>query len=107
MSTGILEKNLCCISLSPPLINLPILQEVSSETPQIKSTLHSIIVKEDLFPRLTMFLDPESEDISPESIEGISPNSTVKVSQLLFVSAKCDGIGQCSAPEHNLHRWMC
>ena len=67
LSTSILEKNLCCISLSAPLINLPVLQEVLLEMPQIKSTLHSIVAKGDILPRLMMFLDPENEEI-----EGLS-----------------------------------
>ena len=68
IGTSILEKNLCCICLSPPIINLPILQEVSMEMPQIKPTLHSIIVRDDFIPRLAIFLDPKNEDICSEAI---------------------------------------
>lgn len=71
-STSILEKNLCCINLSPLLVTLPILQQVASETPQIKSILHSVLVKEDIIPCLTMFLNsnisPESDSLSTEMV---------------------------------------
>ncbi len=79
----ILEKNLCCICLSPPLITLPVVQEVTMEMPQIKSTLHSIVVRDDVIPRLTMFLDPENEDICSEHVfnsEQLMPLSSIKVS---------------------------
>ena len=57
IGTDILEKNLCCITLSPQLISLPILQEVSAESPQFSTTLHSFILHDDFMPYLTMFLD--------------------------------------------------
>lgn len=60
----ILEKNLCCICQSPVLINIPVLQEVSIETPQIKSTLHSILVNDDIIPRLSIFLDSGNENFA-------------------------------------------
>ena len=66
-STSMLEKNLCCIVFSPPLINLPLLQEVCAESPQILPTLHSIILHNDFVPQLTMFLDPRNEEICSES----------------------------------------
>ena len=83
ISTSILEKNLCCIVFSPPLINLPLLQEVCSESPQILSTLHSIISCDDFVPRLTLFLDSSNEEICAESFlnleEDMSSASQVTV----------------------------
>lgn len=58
----ILEKNLCCICLSPSMINLSAIQDIVVEMPQIKSILHSIVAKDDFIPRLTMFIDQENED---------------------------------------------
>jgi hypothetical protein len=81
ISAGVLEKNLCCVSLSPPLINFPSLQEVITELPQISSTLHSIVVKDDFIPQLTMFMDPENGKICLKSIENYTPTfSSMKVS---------------------------
>lgn len=80
ISTSVLEKNLCCISLSPPLINFPSLQEVIAESPQINSTLHSIFIQDDFMPRLTMFLDPKNEAVLSKDIEDYKSLSSVKVS---------------------------
>ena len=74
----VLEKNLCCISLSPPLIELDMIKEVCMESPQISSTLHSIIIKDDFVPRLSMFLDPKNEEIMLE-VQDYDPLSSIKV----------------------------
>ena len=68
ISTSVLKENLCCIVLSPPLIGLPMVQEVCAESPQILSTLHSVILQDDFMPRLTMFLDPGNDKICSESL---------------------------------------
>lgn len=85
ISSSVLEKNLCCISLSPPLINFPLLQEVSTDSPQIKTTLHSIIIQDDFLPRLTMFFDPNNKDICSESFlnfEDYHAPTSLKVNKL-------------------------
>ena len=90
ISTSVLEKNLCCIVLSPPLINLALLQEVCSESPQILSTLHSIFLHDDFVPRLTMFLDSRNEKICSESytLEEVSCASQVCI-ELLYIVQFC------------------
>ena len=97
INTNVLEKNLCCIALSPPLINTPLLQEVCVDMPQIKSTLHSIIIQDDVVPRLTMFLDPKNEDVCVEFPEGYHSLPSVKV-MLPFFSFRlkilCSGISR-------------
>ena len=85
INTNVLERNLCCIALSPPLINTPLLQEVCVDMPQIKPTLHSIIVQDDVVPRLTMFLDPKNEDVCVEPTEGYHSPPSVKVMHILLV----------------------
>ncbi len=88
INADILEKNLCCISLSPPLIELDMLKEICIESPQINSTLHSIIFKDDFMPRLTMFLDPKNEEICSEvvmEVKEYSPLSSFEVSVLFLL----------------------
>ena len=86
LTSSILEKNLCCITFSPPLINMPILQEICVESPQINSTLHSIFIKDDLIPRLTMFLDPKYDKVYEESIVDCKTplNLSIQVSYILI-----------------------
>ena len=87
IGSGILEKNLCCICLSPPVISLPILQEVCAEAPEIKSTLHYVLVKHDFVPHVTMFLDPRNEDLA-FNFEELGQFSSIKVCKVQHLLPK-------------------
>ncbi len=97
ISISVLEKNLCCITLSPPLISLPTLEEVSVESPQIDSTLHSIIIQDDFVPRLTMFLDPRNEEICSQyvNVEDYGPLSSIQVNSSVHPCVYMYSYSQC------------
>ena len=89
ISTSILEKNLCCITLSSPLIIIPTLKQASIESPKITSILHSFFSQDDFIPRLAMFLDPNNGELFSECIhnfEDFHPLHSIEVSIAIYIA---------------------
>ena len=57
ISSQHLQENLVCITFAQPHLEVPQLEEVARECPDIWSTIHCIYYKEDLVPRLVRILD--------------------------------------------------
>ena len=59
LSADLLTEDFICITFGQPIINLPVVQEVTEECPEFESIVHTIFAKADLIPK---FLDQKCEE---------------------------------------------
>ena len=70
ITADLLKKNLVCITFGQPLFSLPAVHNVSREQ-DIKLTIHTIHIQEDVFPRTIPVLNECCSDLQRKDEKGV------------------------------------
>ena len=92
-SGDVLESNVICITFGIPLVPMPYVQAITKDFPKFKSTIFSVFVEEDYFPRVLRYLQCGYMYHCNKSPSNLKPDVYDEKSNLVISVANC--ILQC------------